>query len=47
MKLRNHLNNDQKKKMLQMVKYSEKELHELMGVNRDTYKKVKGRVRRK
>ena len=29
------------------VKYTEHELRELMGVNRDTYKRSNGRVKRK
>lgn len=46
MKIRDHLNDGhQKKKLQQKVKLSEKDLRELMGVNRDTYKKVNGKWR--
>jgi len=48
MKLRDHLTDDQIKKLKAKTNYlSRKDILELMGVNRDTYKRVKGRLRRK
>lgn len=43
MKLRDHLTDDQKRKLNRMAKKKEKvNWHEIMGVNRDTYKRGKG-----
>lgn len=46
MKLIDRLNDEQKKKLkVKTDKLSERDLKELMGVNRDTYKKVNGKWR--
>lgn len=50
MKVKDHLNKEQLKKLNQIKKtekLSERELHDLMGINRDTYKRNRGAIRRK
>lgn len=47
MRLSDRLSNDQKKKLKKMGKLSQADLRYLMGINRDTYKKVNRRWRRK
>lgn len=43
MKLREHLSDEEKRRLIRMVNSKEKvNWHELMGVNRDTYKRSKG-----
>ncbi|MGP4038344.1 hypothetical protein ACTWP4_00335 [Gracilibacillus sp. D59] len=42
MKIANRSKDDQKKQLKKMDKISERDLKELMGINRDTYKKVNG-----
>jgi hypothetical protein len=51
MKVRDHLSTDQRKKLIAVARDNKppsnhKDWHELMGVNRDTYKRVKGRLRK-
>jgi len=51
MKMKDLLNKQQKRKWTQLKQKNEKrtlnELLDLMGVHRDTYKRVRGEVRRK
>lgn len=49
MKIKNHLstNNLEKLKAIKKEKLSKRDLRELMGTNRDTYKRHNGAIRRK
>jgi hypothetical protein len=49
MKLENHLRTDTKEKLkkVRKEKLSKHDLRELMGTNRDTYKRHNGAIRRK
>lgn len=51
MKIRDHLSDEQlaklKRKARKKEKLSQSDLRDLMGVNRDTYKKVNGKWRSK
>ncbi|WP_018664605.1 hypothetical protein [Heyndrickxia acidiproducens] len=52
MKLRDHFSNDQRRKLIAIARENkppstQKDWEELMGMNRDIYKRHKGAVRRK
>ncbi len=47
MKIADHLNKEQKKQLDKLKKEEKIDWKEIMGVNRDTYKRVNGAVRRK
>lgn len=47
MRIADHLNKEQKKKLDKLKKKEKIDWKEIMGMNRDTYKRVNGAVRRK
>lgn len=47
MKLKDHLDDDQKKKLNELKKEERINWKEIMGMNRDTYKRKNGAIRRK